>query len=134
MKFETYIKQEGHGSMTKLQMATGVSYSTIHRAFRGKPLNFQTAQKLAKATAGAVSVADLCDPGAAVDPPVPDETADRAPSSADAGASPDAATESNVGPSPADGAQGGDIAQFPEPAKRVPRGLPEDGDPGPAAA
>lgn len=69
--------------MTRLQAATGLAYSTIHRAFRGFALTYRTAGRLSAATGGHVTIPELCDPGVPVDlgtdggtAPGPDATAE----------------------------------------------------------
>jgi hypothetical protein len=81
MDLKTWVKTSGRGSLKYLSDKTGLSYSTIHRAFRGHMVMYQTALRLSAATDGAVTVAELCDPAATVDPQVLDNTAPRDPES-----------------------------------------------------
>lgn len=77
MDLKTWVKTSGRGSLKYLSDKTGLSYSTIHRAFRGHMVMYQTALRLSAATDGAVTVAELCDPGAvpSTDPQVVDGSA-----------------------------------------------------------
>lgn len=60
MRFDDWVKAQGHGAIARLVKTTGLSRPTIYHAMKGGSLRSSTAVKLSKATEGAVSVASLC--------------------------------------------------------------------------
>lgn len=72
MTFPDWIQSQPHGTLKRLERETGVAYSTLHRARIGEPIgSYATAKKIADATAGAVTVAELCEAA----PAAPDDVA-----------------------------------------------------------
>lgn len=61
MTLPEWIQEQGRGAITRLHMTTGISYSTVHGAARGKRVTYDIAVKLSEATGSKVSVASLCE-------------------------------------------------------------------------
>lgn len=59
--FQWVSKQAGKGALTRLQLQSGVAYTTIHKIYKGRPARYETAVKLSACTGGAVSIAELCE-------------------------------------------------------------------------
>lgn len=62
MDLRTWAEKRGRGALSEIQGKTGIAYSTIHRAFRGRPVQYSTAAAISLATGGEVTIAELCDP------------------------------------------------------------------------
>ena len=52
---------QGTRTITRLRAETGISYSAVHGAARGKRVTHDVAVKLSEATGSKVSVASLCE-------------------------------------------------------------------------
>ena len=59
MQLAEYVAREGRGTLSRLQRATGLAYTTVFRALK-RPPTYETALKLSAATDGVVSVEELC--------------------------------------------------------------------------
>lgn len=63
MRLDEYVAKHGRGTMRVLAEASGVSYLTIRNATQGMRIKlYDIALAISKATGGAVSVAELCEP------------------------------------------------------------------------
>lgn len=63
MRLAAWVAIKGHGSIMWLTKATGKRYATIHALVRGTSrASYETARLIEQATAGQVSVAELCAP------------------------------------------------------------------------
>lgn len=62
MRFPDWVKKQPRGALKEIERKYGVAYMTLMRARRGEAVSFQIAQKLTDATAGVVSIEELCDP------------------------------------------------------------------------
>lgn len=61
MTLREYIDAHGHGTIMRLVREAGVAASTIYDHLHGKPIrSYPTAERIAAATGGAVTITDLC--------------------------------------------------------------------------
>ncbi len=61
MRFDEWYDKQPRGALTRVQIQTGISYTTIHGAKRGRRVQYDTAVAISEATGGKVSVASLCE-------------------------------------------------------------------------
>jgi hypothetical protein len=59
MTLAGWAAKKGRGAVSQLSRASGLAYSTVLYALEGRPLRYDTAVKLSKATGGAVRVKDI---------------------------------------------------------------------------
>lgn len=63
MRLDEWVQTRGEGAITRLQSQTGLSYTAVHDAVRGKSRpTYATAMRLSAATGGRVSAEEICDP------------------------------------------------------------------------
>lgn len=61
MRLSEWVKEQGAGAITRLQVRSGCAYTTILRAVNGGGITKRTAQKIADATDGAVTAGEIFD-------------------------------------------------------------------------
>jgi hypothetical protein len=62
MRLREWVRKRLRGELTRLQLATGVAYTTLHKlAHDEHEATYETAKKVSAATGGAVSIAELCE-------------------------------------------------------------------------
>lgn len=63
MYLSEYVTREGRGALSRIQRETGLAYTTVFRAARGRAIKkYEVARRISAATGGAVSVEELCAP------------------------------------------------------------------------
>lgn len=61
MDFPTWAALQPHGTLKRIERETRIGYTTLHRLKRGDRLDsYQLAERVSRATGGAVSIDDLC--------------------------------------------------------------------------
>lgn len=56
--FPGWLSKQGRGALTRLQLATGLSYSLLQKARRGEPVSLECAALLSEQTG--IPVGQLC--------------------------------------------------------------------------
>lgn len=71
MRLKQWVEREGRGEIMRLMRVTGLSYQAVHAIAHGRKSSYDSAERISKATDGAVSIAELCEavPAAAAPPP-----------------------------------------------------------------
>lgn len=59
MRLDQWIAGEGRGVITRLMRATGLSYQAVHAIVHGRRPAYDSAERIAKATDNAVTVAEI---------------------------------------------------------------------------
>jgi hypothetical protein len=63
MRLDEWVFRAGEGAISRLQSQTGLSYTAVHKAVRGKSKpTYETALRLSAATGGMVTADAICDP------------------------------------------------------------------------
>lgn len=70
MRLSEWVKNHGTGAVTRLQVRSGLAYTTILRAVHGGGITRRTAQRIAEATDGEVTAGEIFDEA----PEAPDST------------------------------------------------------------
>lgn len=65
MRLADWLAADPARTIQKLSRDAVVAYPTAHKAAHGEPVQYATAKKLSAATAGAVSIDELCEPSPA---------------------------------------------------------------------
>lgn len=71
MRLKQWVEREGRGEIMRLMRVTGLSYQAVHAIAHGRKSSYDSAERISKATDGAVSIAELCEavPTVAAPPP-----------------------------------------------------------------
>jgi hypothetical protein len=61
MDFPAWVATQPHGTLKRIEREYGAGYSTLHRLMNGGRLDsYDLAERISKATSGAVSIEELC--------------------------------------------------------------------------